>query len=184
MVLKHGEELARRSRQEDCGLAARREDAAGCGSKIVRNDNGIFGEARLLIVVGRHGISARGEVLGEFFHFFRHGFHGHAERRGDGFLCQVVVRRPQPAGKHHHVRAFYGLMHNGGQALDVVPDGGMVKHLKSERREPLGDELCVRIDDLSHEKLRTDGDDFRYHSVCPSSITAARSARPERLLLI
>ncbi len=65
-------------------------------------------------------------------------------------------------------------MHNRGQALDVVPDGGMVKHLKSERREPLGDELRVRIDDLSHEKLRTDGDDFRNH-MCMSFLNNSRA---------
>ena len=66
-------------------------------------------------------------------------------------------------------------MNDGGEPLDIVAHGGVIKHLEPQRSQPLGDELRVGIDDLPHQQLCANGDDFCDHD-CVTSLYSQRNA--------
>ncbi|MPM66932.1 hypothetical protein SDC9_113846 [bioreactor metagenome] len=169
VILKHGKEFPRRPGEEDCGLVLRGHDAAGRCAKGVWQDDCALGETCLFEIVGGEHIAARFKMLGESLDFFGNRLNGEPQRGGDGLLGEVVVRRSKATGEDDHIRTFHSLMDDRGEPLDIVAHGGVIKHLKPERGQPLGDKLRVGIDDLPHQQFCADGDNFCNHD-CVTSL--------------
>ena len=163
--IEHREQLARRSGQQDRRLAVRFHDAAGRRAIRVREQDRIAGEAGLLEIVRRHFASLVTEVGGEPLDLLRNGFAVKTERGGDGLFGEVVVRGAEAAREKHYIRAGKRRMHDFRQTRSVVADRDMIAAGKAERGDMPRNVLRVGIQNLSHEKLGTDGDDLCNHFV-------------------
>ena len=80
----------------------------------------------------------------------------------------------EAAREQQHVRAGERALHHAGQTGGVVAHGDLVERPVAERSQMAGDELRVGIDDLPHEQLRADGDDFRNHAPCTTFLFLTR----------
>ena len=121
-------------------------------------------DCRLLHVLLRHLPAAALEERAQMRLQLRRHIGLLADRLGDRLARDVVLRRSQPAGAEHDLRAPPRLRDQIDQPLAVVADLVHVEQVDAHRRQALRDVLGVRVENLAHEDFGADGDDFCSHA--------------------
>ena len=162
-IFEHHLQLARRAGKHGDGLVVLLDDAAGRSAVQVRHDDRTLGNQRLLQVVVGHDFPG---ALGVVANVNQAGFvlnQLESEVCRDGFLRQIVLRRPKAAGGDDEIAAGKRRGQRFVETADVIAHDGVAIDRNAQRAQALRDVLRVGVGNLPHEQLRSYGKDFAYH---------------------
>ena len=103
-----------------------------------------------------------------------------AQQLRSRLLGEVVLRGAEATGGDHDVAAREREGERVLHPLRVIAHRRVVVDRNAQRLQPAREVLRVRVDDLTHQQLRADGDDFRDHAISPlpARCGSARRTRP------
>jgi len=110
----------------------------------------------LLAIPLRHGHAAPREPSDEVGLECRIDRRDLAESRRDGLACKVVLRRSEASGRHDQIAPANRSLERLLGAHQVVPDGLHMEAVDAKQREPAGEVVRIRVDDLAEQQLGPD----------------------------
>ena len=170
-VEEHGFQFIRRAGEQHGVLAGRAgvlEDHARRGAVVVFDLAAVHRDVRLTAVVLGHRAAPRSEERADLVEFFLVEAKFVTERVSDGLLCQIVLRRAEPAGKDEQIAAAAREVDNTLQPLGVVAHDALEMHVDAQLRELAAQELRVGVQNVAEQKLGSHGNDFSFHGKSPS----------------
>ena len=150
-------------------LAVRLKRTAGRSAPFVDKHRAALGQPCLLFVVRRHRLADGLEKITDAVKRGLMQRHFLAEHRCQCFLGQIVQRRPEAARGDDDIRAVARGLHHMAQARRIIADNRLIKNIDAQLAQPLRDELRIRIDNVTQQNFRADGDQFCVHNGIPPS---------------
>ena len=129
---------------------------AGRRSDRVREIGSGLNSGGLFDVALRHGSAAANKKRAQLFFEMGLDLELLAHHLSDRFAGQIVLGRSEAAAGNDDVRAFQPTLEGIRQPLQVVTDLRHVMQIQPQRRQLLGQEVGIGIDDLPEEELCAD----------------------------
>ena len=139
-----------------------RQVEAGCGAVLVGQHRGLGRAQRLEPDPRAQGQTAPGKALRDGAHDFLVMHESEPQPVGHHIAGDVVRRRPEPAGHEQDLRARRRL---DQRLADDQPirNGDLPSDPQPERKERLGEEPQVGVEDVAEQQLGPGIDDFDVH---------------------
>src|SRR6266851_2334527 len=99
-----------------------------------------------------------------------------AEQVSDSLSREIVLGRPQSTTGNNQWHAIERIAKSLGQQIAIVTDHSLAQHFNANGIQLLGKEERVSVQAVRRKQLRTNRDDFSFHSLIIRRV--ARSAHP------
>ena len=106
------------------------------------------------------------------------------ESGSNGLPRQIILRRPQPAGRKDDVRPRHPPPESIRQHPQIIPDDTHPLQLNPQRRQPPRNPAGIGIGKFPHQQLRADGNNLRLHRQPPFNKAASVPARQPNFTVI
>ena len=162
---EHRRHLFGRTRQQDRSLFSVLNNAAGCSTVRVWHDDTAAREHCLFEIVWRHLASHAVKPHADMFLRSRIKNQIAAKCVCDRFFCQIVCRGAQAARQNEQIRPGERKFDCRNQAVMIIPDRRLEIAVNAKVAQFLRDILGIRVNNVSHQQLCANGQDFRRHRI-------------------
>ncbi len=181
MVLQHGLQFPGHARHRDHDAPCVLNHKARRGAVWVLKRDRPLGRIRLFQVVARGTPADAPEEGLQFFHQFGPQFQRPPKHLRDALPRDVVLRRPQPSGRQHHVRPGKRRFQRAVDPLPVVAHRRLLVEVDPVLGKHLPHKRGVGVHDLAQEQFRPYHDNFSLHQVSFRAVRARLASRAPRI---